>query len=140
MSFNLGVQGTGPHSAKPRTEDAHCGSFAGWHRSGRCNAGTCVEVRVEGDLFLIRDSKQNDLGESQPMLQFERSAYRAFLRATVGAEPAIGERAPVVIEHQPDGHVALRAAADPATTLIYTAEEWAAWVAGVENDHLVPVV
>ena len=56
-----------------------------WRRASKCTGGHCVEVAIRDDLVLVRDSKQVDLAEDQPVLTFGADEWRAFADAiTVG--------------------------------------------------------
>ena len=46
-----------------------------WRRSKLCASGACVEVARVGELFLIRDSKNSDIGP----LAFSRDEWEAFV-------------------------------------------------------------
>lgn len=46
-----------------------------WRRSKRCASGACVEVARDGELFLMRDSKN----PTAAPLAFDRAAWEAFL-------------------------------------------------------------
>jgi predicted secreted Zn-dependent protease len=46
-----------------------------WRRSSYCSHGACVEVALDGDLVLVRDSK-----ESRPRaLRFTREEWQSFV-------------------------------------------------------------
>jgi uncharacterized protein DUF397 len=46
-----------------------------WRRSTHCTDSACVEIADDGDLVLMRDSKDT----SQPALGFERAAWARFI-------------------------------------------------------------
>lgn len=46
-----------------------------WRRSTFCEAGACVEVAQDGDLVLMRDSKDT----SRPFLGFDRATWADFI-------------------------------------------------------------
>jgi len=46
-----------------------------WRRSSSCGTNTCVEIAPDGDLVLVRDSKDPE----SPPLRFTRSEWTAFL-------------------------------------------------------------
>lgn len=52
---------------------------ARWSRSSRCSQAQCVEVRRIGDIVEVRDSKQADLGTSQPVLSFTPQEWTSFV-------------------------------------------------------------
>ena len=49
-----------------------------WIKAGRCVGGDCVEVRLNGNLVEVRDSK---LGDDSPVLTFDERAWRLTLSA-----------------------------------------------------------
>jgi hypothetical protein len=57
------------------------GSIA-WHRSSRCDGGTCVEVADLQTEIAIRDSKDPD----GPILRFTRSEWNAFVEGIGSGE------------------------------------------------------
>jgi hypothetical protein len=52
-----------------------------WHRSSSCYDGNCVEVAVDGDAVLLRDSKHPDEGEISVNLR-EWAAFLEIVRDT----------------------------------------------------------
>jgi hypothetical protein len=115
---------------------------------------TCVEVGYSGsqisgeiDYYLVRDSKQVDADgvHTGPVLRFTPEQWAAFLTelrvgnldgavswAWLSGEGADYLTGGVEIRHGRD-MTCMRAADDPETVLSYTAEEWAAFGAGVRN-------
>jgi hypothetical protein len=53
-----------------------------WHRSTRCESGTCVEAAVMGDDIVVRDSKMTD----GPILSFNRAEWDAFIAGVRAGE------------------------------------------------------
>ena len=100
-----------------------------WRRALACTSGQCVEVRL-GDTVAIRDSKQNELGESQPILVVGFPTWLDFQAELRGAPP--GPDRILTTDQHPDGTVVLRSALEPSIELHYTPEEWRAFLAGVE--------
>ncbi|GIH17026.1 DUF397 domain-containing protein [Rugosimonospora africana] len=47
-----------------------------WRKSRRCESGNCVEVAIDGDHVLMRDSTD----PAGPRLRFDRSEWNEFLR------------------------------------------------------------
>lgn len=85
----------------------------------------------------IRDSKYariptND-PSAQPIITIPIHAWTAFLAETRGNTPANGNGA-VVAEHAADGTTTLRSIAD-GTVLVYTADEWSAFLAGIHANE-----
>lgn len=92
--------------------------------------GQCVEVLVMSDAVLVRDSKQNDLGDDQPMLTATQDEWLTFIAEICGAaEP--GSNGAILIEHAAYGGIVLTAP-DSDVRLDYTEAEWTAFVAGVK--------
>ena len=62
----------------PHAEVPHLRKVGGvgetWRRSSYCGNGTCVEVRFDGDVVLVRDSKRPE----QEPLQFTTEEWAAF--------------------------------------------------------------
>ncbi|MBB5155936.1 DUF397 domain-containing protein [Saccharopolyspora phatthalungensis] len=113
----------------------------GWFKSSFSSPSqSCVEVRFDGDLVSVRDSKYrrdpaNDLAQ-EPIITVTADQWGALLDEITGrATP--GTNGVLSIEHSPDGTVVLRAIED-RTALIYTEVEWQKYLAGVragEFDH-----
>jgi Domain of unknown function (DUF397) len=53
-----------------------------WVKSSRCTSGTCVEVAVVADQYLIRDSKRPDMAP----LTFTRDEWSAFVQGVSAGE------------------------------------------------------
>jgi hypothetical protein len=57
-----------------------------WRKPARCDSNTCVEVALDGDEVLIRNSTVPDV-----YLVFPRGEWRAFVRGLRERSPAIGD-------------------------------------------------
>ncbi|MFI7539730.1 DUF397 domain-containing protein [Actinoplanes sp. NPDC049599] len=58
-------------------------SVPAWQKSSKCANGNCVEVaRVDGDTYLIRDSKRPD----SPALSFTVEEWTAFVEGVQAGE------------------------------------------------------
>jgi hypothetical protein len=110
----------------------------GWLKStfstGSC---TCVEVRFEENGVSIRDSKyrrdpNHDLA-LEPVIAISDPTWETFLSEVRGDMPA-GANGALGMEHSADGTVTLRSLAED-TALVYTPEEWSAFVAGVKANQ-----
>ncbi|WP_155369886.1 DUF397 domain-containing protein [Catellatospora vulcania] len=53
-----------------------------WRRSSRCESGQCVEVCFDGELVLVRSSKDPD----GPWLTFDADEWRAFTAGLAAGE------------------------------------------------------
>ncbi len=51
-----------------------------WRRAPRCTSGTCVEVAKVADRYLIRDSKNPDIGP----LSFSEDEWNTFVGGVKG--------------------------------------------------------
>ncbi|MFF2085696.1 DUF397 domain-containing protein [Nocardia sp. NPDC058176] len=109
----------------------------GWFTSSRSNNGNqCVEVRFDGDVVQIRDSKfrRNPLnvGLDEPIITVPTELWTEFLhhlRTT--------RRHPTLVAHvSPDHSATLR---HNATLLHFTAPEWEAFLAGVHDNEFACV-
>lgn len=99
--------------------------------AARCSSNTCVAVRLdtESNSASIRDTKQDDLGESanRPTISMNLDDWDRFTQVVAG-EP-LDATSPVEIVRADDGSIELRAS---ATRLAFDAAEWSAFVADVE--------
>lgn len=98
------------------------------------NGGECVEIALDGDKVLIRDSKylrdpSND-PTAQPMISVPAQDWDAFKDNAAGNQ-TVGWTGWPLIERLPTGAVTLRA--HDGTTLHYTAAEWIAFTAGIRD-------
>lgn len=106
-------------------------------KSSRCGNGACVEVMLDGDRVLVRDSK---LGNDSPVIRYALRDWQRLIveRVKAGIDPT-GLYEPYEIDAEvPAGGVALAwLAADPTTdvlaVLTFTRAEWDAFLAGVED-------
>jgi len=107
----------------------------GWFTSSRSNNGNqCVEVRFDGDIVQIRDSKfrRNPMnaGLDEPIITVETDLWTAFLHCLLS-----DRRHPTLLAQvAADGSATLR---HHDVRLHFTAGEWAAFVAGVRDDEFV---
>ncbi|MGW4631362.1 DUF397 domain-containing protein [Nocardia sp. NPDC004415] len=107
----------------------------GWFTSSRSNNGNqCVEVRFDGDIVQIRDSKfrrnPRNLGSDEPIITVGAALWTAFLHCLL-----TGRRHPDLVAHVSlDGSATLR---HDDVLLHFTAPEWEAFVAGVRDDEFV---
>ncbi|MCM6774454.1 DUF397 domain-containing protein [Nocardia sp. CDC159] len=105
----------------------------GWFKSSFSNQGTsCVEVRFDGDVVLIRDSKYlrnaaND-PRQQPIIAIPVARWAAFLDLATG-EASLGSVELPTVDVRRDGSAQLTAT--DGTTLSFTPDEWCAFTAGI---------
>ena len=106
---------------------------AAWRRSSKCSIGSCVEVLVTEHRVFIRDSKQSHLGE-QPKICITREVWQTFLDELLG-RVSPGSNGSLTADRLADGWIALT---DSTTgiSLSYDAEEWIAFIQGVELGEL----
>ncbi|WP_280461385.1 DUF397 domain-containing protein [Nocardia carnea] len=107
----------------------------GWFKSSRSNDGpNCVEVNLDADPVLIRDSKYlrdpANNPQHQPVIAVPADEWAMFL------DRAVGEQTPQVvglpgIHHHSNGEVSLTAS--DGTTLTYTPAEWDDFIAGIHD-------
>ena len=97
-----------------------------WFKSSRsANNGTCVEIRFDGDMVLVRDSKYlrdpRNNPATQPIVTVSVDEWTAFLAGrTITA---------FTVAAHPDGGVSIVGA--DGTSLDYTPAEWDAFTYGV---------
>jgi hypothetical protein len=102
------------------------GPYTDWYKSSFSpSQGGCVEVRFDGVLVHVRDTKDRGKG---PVISAPSAAWPAFVDEVLGKAVAGSNRA-VHIAHQHNGTVQLHAL-DYAATLTYTSDEWTAFKAG----------
>lgn len=101
---------------------------AGWFKSSLSNPSQeCVEVKFDGNLVHIRDSKDHGAG---PVITIGVEHWPGVLAEALGHANAGSNRA-VRIERGADGCVQLQELGSNVI-LAYTSAEWTAFVAGVE--------
>ncbi|NKQ55613.1 DUF397 domain-containing protein [Amycolatopsis sp. K13G38] len=100
----------------------------GWFKSSFSNPSQdCVEVKLEGDVVRLRDSKDQGTG---PVITVPAQHWPGFIAEALGRDEAGSNRA-VRIHPAADGSVRLYAL-DCDVTLGYTSSEWEAFVAGAQ--------
>lgn len=100
---------------------------SGWFKSSASNpAQDCVEVRFDGDLVHVRDSKDQAAG---PVITVPAQHWPGFLAEVLGHVEAGSNRA-VRIAYLADDGVRLHAL-DGGIVLSFTGSEWDAFTAGV---------
>ncbi|MFD0206638.1 MULTISPECIES: DUF397 domain-containing protein [Saccharothrix] len=97
-----------------------------WFKSSFSTAsGDCVEVRFDGDVVLVRDTKDRGRG---PVITLDAMRWDGFLRQLqAGSVDADGA---LTVLPAPRGGVILRARHD-GTALRYTRGEWEMFLRGV---------
>jgi len=115
-------------------------SSSSWVKSSFSTGGqgACVEVRFDGDMVSIRDSKYrrdpaNDLTR-EPVVTVTGGQWQAFCDELLGrADP--GASGALAVERAPDGSAVLRSITT-GTALTYTLAEWQAFLAGLASGEL----
>lgn len=106
-----------------------------WFKARRCSASTCVEVRFDRDEVLVRDSKQNAMGETgetlQPIIRVTKRQWFDFLPAVLDVTEPSGA---ITIDTIYDG-VMLRSG---TVVLRFDTAEWDAFRAGVREGDFTP--
>ncbi|MEU4690351.1 DUF397 domain-containing protein [Actinoplanes sp. NPDC023714] len=59
---------------------------SGWFKSSHSESGGCVEVKMAGDVVLVRDTKDR----SGPVLSFDRAVFQAFVDDLKDGDPFTG--------------------------------------------------
>ncbi|WP_039803371.1 DUF397 domain-containing protein [Nocardia araoensis] len=111
----------------------------GWFTSTRSNNGNqCVEVRFDDDAVLIRDSKYRrdpaNRPAEEPVITVTAAEWSAFLDAVRTRGRSNGE---LCAHPAADGHTALR---HGGVTLVYTPEEWNAFLLGAHDGEFDRIV
>lgn len=118
------------------TDTSATNPTTGWFKSTFSNPSqACVEVRFDGDVVHIRDTKDHGAG---PVITMPCLEWADLLAEITGDSPARRVGA-ISIEETADGGMKLHDSAT-ATTLTYTAAECTAFVSGAlvgEFDHVV---
>ncbi|ROP36711.1 DUF397 domain-containing protein [Saccharothrix texasensis] len=98
----------------------------GWFKSSFSTAsGDCVEVRFDGDVVQVRDTKDQGSG---PVLTLAAPAWDDFLRRLLSG--SVEEDGALAVLPEPRGGAILRAREDGAA-LRYTRGEWEMFMRGV---------
>ncbi|MFE3320231.1 DUF397 domain-containing protein [Nocardia sp. NPDC059195] len=109
----------------------------GWFTSSRSNNGNqCVEVRFDGNVVQVRDSKfrRNPMntGAAEPIITVDAPVWTAFLHSLLTEH-----HHPDLIAHvSPDGSTTL---CHEDVLLRFTAAEWQAFVAGARDNEFACV-
>lgn len=107
--------------------------------SGSC---ACVEVRFKEGSVAVRDSKylrnpDNDPA-TQPMITIAVDEWMSFLSEVAG-EACVSHNRCLRLETASDGSVLLQSISY-GTTLGFTADEWSAFVGGVQAGEFTPAL
>jgi len=113
---------------------------AGWFKSSRSNGKAgCVEVKFDGNLVLIRDSKYlrnpNNDPALQPIMPVSALKWKEFLEKVVGQTVSASVDLPE-IERDETGGATLRLA---GVALVYNRMEWDAFVEGILAEEFASV-
>jgi hypothetical protein len=102
-----------------------------WFKSSFSKDTTsCVEVRFDGDVVLVRDSKYDGPTAAQPVITIPARNWAEFLMVVAGRVGSSSELGVPTIETDPaTGSAIVRDAA--GTELVYTPHEWDAFMAGI---------
>ena len=117
-----------------RHVDAAAARRGEWFKSSRSNDGTnCVEIKISDQSVSIRDSKYlrdpaND-PRAQPVISVPVELWSQVLDLALSAgSGTVGGALAIVVED--DGSASVRSG---EVTLVYTADEWDAFVKGVAD-------
>ncbi|WP_280480254.1 DUF397 domain-containing protein [Nocardia cyriacigeorgica] len=104
----------------------------GWRKSSYSgsNGGACVEIRFDGDVVRIRDSKYTGDPSVQPEIALPVTRWDSFLEHALHFDAPIDATFPV-LQRDGDGSVIVRDA--EGVTLTYTAAEWTAFTDGIRS-------
>lgn len=102
-----------------------------WFKSSFSRStSNCVEVSHDADAVLIRDSKYDGDPINQPIIGVAAQFWAVFLEnATAGVNTSATESLPAIHRDPDTGNTSVQTAA--GTRLIYTSQEWAAFLAGI---------
>ncbi|MEV6138559.1 DUF397 domain-containing protein [Nocardia sp. NPDC051990] len=112
--------------------------FSDWFTSSRSNNGNqCVEVRFDGDVVLIRDSKYRrnpaNRPAEEPVITVTASLWTSFIHLLNSGR----SHNELIADTSADGSATLR---HGGITLSYTAEEWDAFAAGARDGEFDRVI
>lgn len=97
----------------------------GWFTSSFSNEGNgCVQVRHEGNVVFVGDSKQRAAG---PVIRLSGPDWDAFILVALGAVPDSEATALPITRGPHDSHILT---ATDGTSLRFTAHEWSTFTAG----------
>ncbi|EHR53459.1 protein of unknown function (DUF397) [Saccharomonospora marina XMU15] len=122
-------------NSHPETPGSAVWVYTDWFKSRFSpSQETCVEVRFDGPLVHLRDSKDLEIG---PVISISVTEWQGFVDEVLGVAAA-GSNHAVRIEHLDDGAVRLRAIRG-GVALTYTSSEWAAFTAGARHGQFTVV-
>lgn len=112
----------------------------GWFKSSRSSeTQSCVEVKFDGDLVLIRDSKQNstyvDTPDEQPRIAFPTVQWLAFLDLVLSAQPGRVETLTVDLHQDGRADVTGHSRNGSVVKHHYTTKEWDAFMKAVADSE-----
>jgi hypothetical protein len=113
------------------------GTDISFNRSSFCINGTCILIGFNQGHVILRDSKQDHLGENQPEIRLPDTEFAGFV-ALLDGRATHPEPVGLTVEHDPNGGVIIRSDHD-GVALVFDGDERSAFLAGVDNgEFLVP--
>jgi len=109
-----------------------------WKHSTRCSQGMCVEALIIGAQAALRDSKQNELGALQPIIELSTARFLVFQDELLGLAP-LGSNGEIAVDELDDGWVAFRSLST-GVELRYDADELSAFIDGVRAGEFRPAL
>jgi hypothetical protein len=95
-------------------------------------------VRLDGEDAAVRDSKQREMGEAQPIIELSTERFLVFQDELLGLAPA-GSNGEIVVDELGHGWVAFRSLST-GVQLRYDADELNAFVEGVRAGEFRPAL
>ncbi|NNH76050.1 DUF397 domain-containing protein [Nocardia uniformis] len=112
---------------------------SGWFKASfSSQSSNCVEVRFGEASVLIRDSKYHGDPFRQPVVSIPTAIWESFLKIVTGTpvDATVIQRLPVIDRDEGTGRTAIRDL--HGVCLVYTADEWMAFTAGIYAGEFTP--